>query len=163
MNVFVTILALRGRNLEIRVCLWCLWYMALVKATGMWTPSSGYFVAACSFTPNVEGAHHLRYGMTRICRVRARTELAMMRVLMTIRAFGERHRRLEIIMGVAILARYHLVLPSKGILFSSGRNPAFASRESNSPCCDSSRRSLEGALVHIDVHPMHFSKGVPCI
>ncbi len=30
------------------------WHLS--QATGMWTPSSGYFVSACSFTPNVEGA-----------------------------------------------------------------------------------------------------------
>src|SRR6266481_7314832 len=86
----------------------------------------------------------------------------MMRVLMTIRAFGERNRRLEIIMGVAILASHHLVLSEQGVFclrVVETRHLRHASPARRVVAALAG--PLEGALVWIEVAPRTFLEGKP--
>ena len=84
----------------------------------------------------------------------------MMRVLMTIRAFGERHRRLEIIMRVAILASHHLVLSEQGVFcFRVVETRHLRHASPTRRVVTALAGSLEGALVHIDVASNAFLEG----
>ena len=84
----------------------------------------------------------------------------MMRVLMTIRAFAERHRRLEIITGVAILASHHLVLSEQGVFclrVVETRHLRHASPARR--VVTALAGPLEGALVWVDMAPCTFLEG----
>src|SRR5260370_16608317 len=84
----------------------------------------------------------------------------MMRVLMTIRAFGEWHRRLEIIMRVAILASDHLVLSEQGVFcFRVVETRHLRHASPTRRVVTALAGPLEGALVHIDVASNAFLEG----
>jgi len=84
-----------------------------------------FFHTECGGAPN-----HLPLCMTRMfAAVRARTELSMMRVLMTIREFGGTAPHLEIIMGWANTCAFTSGASEQGYFdFSSGRNPGLLTR-----------------------------------